>query len=127
MDVLVNVDIDDQVATAAQFLDHRVPGWFYQVDTNRLSIQSYDRCVIGQVFGVQGDNADQVLDWTLIMFRLFGPDRATRVYGHGNGTFTTLVFCHPVFHRAWVREVKNRLSAGDASVLNNHSDQVLVS
>jgi hypothetical protein len=40
-----------QVAAGAALLDMKRPGWREEIDTDRLDVQFYDTCILGQLYG----------------------------------------------------------------------------
>jgi hypothetical protein len=42
---------EDRVSAGAVLLDEQRPGWYAQIDLQRLDMDSYDDCVLGQLFG----------------------------------------------------------------------------
>lgn len=46
-----HIDADDAVINGAALLDHHVPDWLANINTDTLAVESLDNCVLGQVFG----------------------------------------------------------------------------
>lgn len=49
---------DDEVRRGATLLDHLEPTWRDDVDPFRLDVQLIDRCVLGQVYGLDYDDRE---------------------------------------------------------------------
>ena len=43
--------LKDRVYRGAALLDHELPGWWQDIDLDRLNMASDETCVLGQIFG----------------------------------------------------------------------------
>jgi hypothetical protein len=66
----------EAVANGAQLLDEKRPGWWREIDVDRLAIGSMERCVCGQLTRRDGNTS-----WAAFCFTELGVNPPARKYG----------------------------------------------
>ena len=48
-------ELEKRVIRGVKFLDEHYPGWLQEIDVDRLNLEHYSNCVLGQLYGDFGD------------------------------------------------------------------------
>lgn len=95
--------MQEQVAAGAKLLDEKRPGWAKEVNLNTLEMNSFRRCMLGQLYGeyYKGRDLLNIEDSAYYGFNVLG--------SYENAS--TGVISFDALATLWKQEVKKRLAA----------------